>query len=309
MQVAFNILLPIMMFALAMYYLARILHIKLITASGYQMTSRNVYHSSIAFLKTIFALLLLILIHNSFQTREVLELFLFLSVFLAYSVLQSSYSVGGFVSRMEQLFLSTKIFFTKNIKDLFRIVKTFHKSIYKHTSIYAKILVVAVFLFSFIPNASIFLFSNLLYSSLLVLFLTVPFFMTPSVYFGMISLLIMGNDGSNISVHSFNPLIMMLSFSILFLGMSLDRRMQNQMFLLITVLPVRKLNFKLGYEQLYFKGRMTIYRNYLNHYYYVYDRMNGVVVVYHTDINAKLSMRVLRKMVKQTKQEVHQFGL
>jgi hypothetical protein len=125
----------------------------------------------------------------------------------------------------------------------------------------------------------------------------------------MISLLIMGNEGSNISIHSFNPLLMMLAFSILFLGMSLDRRMQNQMFLLITILPVKKLNFHLGYEQVYFKGRITIYQNYLNHYYYVYDRMNGVVVVYHTDINVKLSMRVLKKMIKQTKQEVHQFGL
>jgi len=113
----------------------------------------------------------------------------------------------------------------------------------------------------------------------------------------------MGNQGDNISIHSFNPLLMMLAFLILFLGMSLDRRMQNEMFLLITILPVKKLNFHLGYEQLYFRRRMTIYRNYINHYYYIYDRTNGIVVVYHTDINARLSMRVLKKMIKQTKQE------
>jgi hypothetical protein len=309
MQITFNILLPIMMFILALYYLARIMHIKLLATNTYQMTTRNVYHGSIAFIKTVVALLLLVFVHNSFHTREILELVLFLSIFLTYSVLQSSYSVGGFVSRMEQLFQSTKIFFTKNMRDLFRIVKTFHKSIYKHTSIYAKILVVGIFLFSFIPNASIFLFSNLVYSIILIVFLTVPFFLTPSIYFGMISLLIMGNQVENINFNSFNPLLMMLAFSTLFLGMSLDRKMQNEMFLLITVLPVKKLNFRLGYEQLYFKGRMTIYRNYLNHYYYVYDRTNGIVVVYHTDINARLSMRVLKKMVKQTKQEVHAYGL
>jgi len=119
----------------------------------------------------------------------------------------------------------------------------------------------------------------------------------------------MGNQGDNISIYSFNPLLMMLAFFVLFLGMSLDRRMQNQMFLLITILPVKKLNFRLGYEQVYFKGRMTIYRNYLNHYYYIYDRMNGIVVVYHSDINARLSIRVLRKMIKQTKQEVRLNGL
>lgn len=309
MQITFNILLPIMMLLLALYYLARIMHIQLLTTNTYQMTSKNVFYSSIAFLKTIFALVLLISIHNSFQTREIIELVLFLSVFLAYSILQSSYSFGGFLSRMAQLYQSTLIFFRKNIKDLFRIIKTFHKSIYKHTSIYAKIIVVSIFLFSFIPNASIFLFSNVLYASLLIVFFTIPFFLNPSIYFGMISLLIMGNEGQNISIHSFNPLLMMLSFSILFLGMTLDRKMQNQMFLLITILPVKKLHFRLGYEQLYFKSRITIYRNYINHYYYVYDRTNGVVVVYHTDINARLSMRVLKKMIKQTKQEVKTHGL
>ena len=87
----------------------------------------------------------------------------------------------------------------------------------------------------------------------------------------------------------------------LLLGFSIEDRLEDKMFLTVKVMEVKRFNFKLGYDVVFDKKKVIIYKNIINGYYYVYFRSIGLVVVYHSDFDVKLSNAVQRYMINEAK--------
>jgi hypothetical protein len=260
-----------------------------------------ILYGLLAFVKTIIAMFLIIFIHNSFNDSELLELLLFLVVFAAFSLLQSIYSLGGFLSRNKLLYYQTRQFFASGSKKISKMMEHFNDAYIEQSTIVMQILVTALFIIIFIPNISILITTNLIFVIALVLLLGLSLALNHIIYFGFISLMIFQFQPVGITFSNINPILFTLSFIVLFMGMSIDRRLQHKMFFLITVMQVKKFNFKLGYELVHQDKRVTIYQNMINHYYYVYYQTIGLVVVYHSEIDVKVSSLVTKKMIQYGK--------
>jgi hypothetical protein len=121
------------------------------------------------------------------------------------------------------------------------------------------------------------------------------------IYFGLTSLLVFQLNESVIEWNNIPFLPLTLSFFVIVLGVVLETRLERRMFILIKVLPVKRLNFNLGYNIVWDKRSIIIYQNQINHYYYTYFRKIGVVVVYHSIYDAKISFMVLNRMIQYGK--------
>lgn len=252
-------------------------------------------------IKSIVIITLIILIHNTYHSEEYVELILFILVFFVFSVLQSTWSLSGFLTKSKNLYYNAKHFYrdksTKADKFVDKIIDIF----VGQGEIIVKVIVFIGFIFVFIPNITLFITSNIIYFLGLILLIGLSLIMNNIIYFGFVSLMIYQFDPVSISFTNVNWLVLILSYLVIILGLSLENRLEKKMFFIITVMEVKKFNFKLGYDILLDKKHVIIYQNLVNKYYYVYYRNIGLVTVYYCDFDISLSDTVMRELIKEGK--------
>lgn len=303
MRYFFTIALPIILIFFAFFVMYR--YQKNIFRNFISETAKSYALSSVflALFKSGVALALVIFIHNSFYSSYI-QLVLYLVVFMFFSVFQSSYSLGGFLTRNKTIYSQSKSFFSGGTKRFDNLFKWFNDRYFDRSTTLMKIAIVVVFIVVFIPNFSILLTSNILFSVAVILLIGISLFFNHIIYFGLVALLVLSNHPYVIGFDLLSIILGFLSFVILFVGFSIDYRLSQKMFFLVTMMPVKRFNFKLGYQYVADDKQVIIYQNQINKYYYVYYRKIGLVVVYYTDIDLKLSKRVQNKMIRYGKSHI-----
>lgn len=251
------------------------------------------------FIKSIIIYGLIIFIHNSGHKDQYVEMVLFILIFFVYSVIQSSYSISAFLSRGESLLYQMTHFYQDKGE---RVDKFFNKMLdvmQGAGSVFVKVLIVIGFFIIFIPNISLFITTNILYFLLFILLIGLSLIMNNILYFGLISLMIFQIEPVSLSFDNINIFVMLSSYVIILVGLSLENRLERKMFFVVNVVEVRKLNFNLGYSQIRNNKQYILFQNQVNHYYYIYFRQIGLVVVYHCDFKVELSNHVINYMIKQ----------
>jgi hypothetical protein len=244
---------------------------------------------------------LIILVHNSFHDDQYLEVLIFISLLFTFSVIQSPFSLGGFLTRSKNLFYQVRTFYRDKSERADRFINKIIDIFVGKGQIMIKILIFIGFIFVFIPNITLFITSNILYFLLTIFLVSLSLLLNNVVYFGFVALLIFQFDPVSISFENVNYLVLFSSFIVLLLGLSIENRLEKKMFYLVTVMEVKRFNFKLGYHMLLDTKNTVVYQNVINQYYYVYFRKIGLVVVYYCDFDLSLSAYLERQMVREAK--------
>jgi hypothetical protein len=259
----------------------------------------------LALVKSGIALTLIVMIHNSIYSSSI-QLVLYLVVFMLFSIFQSAYSLGGFLTRNKSLYYYSKSFFKSGTRRFDQLFEWFNERYQTHSTTLMKLVVIVLFTIVFLPNFSILLTSNILFSVSIIVLMGVSLFINHIIYFGLTGLLVLQYHPY---IYSFEPIpvfLIVLTFIILFVGFSIDYRLQQKMFFVVTMMPVKRFNFKLGYDKVTETKHAIIYQNIINKYYYVYFRRIGLVVVYYSELDLKVSKIVQHKMVQYGKKYIHQ---
>ncbi len=253
------------------------------------------------FIKSLIIYSLIIVIHNSAHTDSYVELILMVLVFFVFSVVQSAYSLSAFLSRGESLLYTVANYYKDKGE---RVDKFFNRLLDLAAgagSLLVRILIIIGFIIVFIPNISLFITTNILYFLLFILLVGLSLIMNNILYFGLISLMIFQIEPVSMTFTDINYPVMILSYLVILVGLSMENRLEKKMFFIINILEVKRLNFKLGYTKIKDTKQYVLYQNQVNHYYYVYFRQIGLVVVYYCDFKVELSGYVIKYMVKQGK--------
>ncbi|MCF7925501.1 MAG: hypothetical protein K9L26_03110 [Candidatus Izimaplasma sp.] len=305
MRYFISIILPILMLTLAFYSMYH--YQKHIFKNFIQDTAKSYAISTvfIALVKTAIALFLIVLVHNAFYDQSLTELVLLLVIFMGFSILQSAYSIGGFLTRNKLFYYQTKSIIINETKRFNQLFSWFNEQYRTHSKTLMKLVIIAVFVIVFLPNFSILLTTNLIFALLIIILVIISLAFNQLIYFGFVALLIFQYQPEVITFESMNLLLMSITFIVLFVGLSIDHRLQQKMFFLITMMPVKRFNFKLGYEKIADNKQVIIYKNIINQYYYVYFRKIGLVVVYHSEVDLKVSRVVQFKMIQYGKKYIY----
>lgn len=252
-----------------------------------------------ALIKSIITMGLIIIIHNSFHDDHFIELAFFIIVLFTFSIFQSSYSLGGFLTRSKSLLYYSKTFFNDSGTRVDNFINRVTDIFVGKGQFFVKGIIFIVFIVVFIPNITIFITGNILYLVIIVLLIVLSLLLNNIIYFGIISILIFQVDPVSIHLIDANYLVLTTSFIVLLIGFSIEDRLEDKMFLPLKVMEVKRFNFKLGYNVLFHKPRVTIYQNIINKYYYVYFRDIGLVIVFYSDFDIKLSNSILKYLIKE----------
>lgn len=274
-----------------------------------EMTLQKVLKYSIeVIVKSVIVMTLIVFIHNSFHDDHFLELTLFVIIFFIYSVIQSGYSVSGFLNRNKHVHTTFFEFFRLSTNRLNKVLNSIDDRLFVQASILIKVVVVVVFIFIFIPSASVYITTNLIFIAIILFFIVLSLLQNNIIYFGLTSLIVFQFNDHAVSLANFNGWALVVSFSIILIGTAVETRLERRMFLLIRAMEVKKFNFNLGYQQTYESKHIIMYENTINHYYYVYYRKIGIVLVYHSILDPKVSNIVMRKMVNHGIGYLKQYG-
>ncbi len=249
--------------------------------------------------KALISLLLIVLIHNNFHEQHLIELTLFLALFFGFSILQSSFSINGFFSRIRYIYRYAKMFFLKRSEDANEFRDKLTEAASGSYSFVIKAAVVIAFLVLFLPNITVFVAANIFYFLFLLGLILLATLLNNIVYFGISALIAFQYDPGSITFGDFNPLVMTLTFVILLVGFVVETRLDNRMFFIKTVMNVKSFKFHLGYQEIYRSGSIIIYRNLVNGYYYFYYRITGLVIVYDSYADLSISGAITRKMIRK----------
>jgi len=252
-------------------------------------------------LKSFLIMFLIIIIHNSVHSDHFVELLLFVLVFFVFSIIQSSFSLGSFMFRFKNLKKTTIEFFKDKTKRADKFIHRLYDSVDGMEAVFFKVIIIFAFILIFLPNITIFITTNIIYITLILVFLIASLLLNNIIYFGIVSLMIFQFNPVSLSFDNANYIVLFSSYLVILLGLSLDNRLDSKMFSLIRVMEVKKFNFELGYDLLKQTNRIQVYQNKLNKYYFVYFRLLGLVVVYHTDIDIKLSNNMIKKLIDNSK--------
>jgi hypothetical protein len=119
------------------------------------------------------------------------------------------------------------------------------------------------------------------------------------IFFGIIGLIVFQYDPASINLSNANLYILTLTFLIILTGLVVETRMDNRMFFVKTVMSVKSFKWHLGYEKIHQSNEVIIYQNLVNHYYYFNYRITGLVIVYDSIIDLRLSPYITRKMIQK----------
>jgi len=298
MNIFLPIVLPIILLVLAFTYLYKLHRLKLSSwYKGYEIKDIFKY-GFYSLLKSTFIYINIIFIHNAYHDHHMIELTLFILLFAVFSVLQSAYSLSGFVSRNKLLYYSSLDYFRESYKKINSIFSGYASKFIKHVTLLAKIVIILMFVFTFVPNISIFVTANVIYIIVILFLVVISLALNNIVYFGFVSLMVFQYEPASLSLDNTNFLFATISFIIILVGTSVENRFQNKMFFLITIMPLKKFNFNLGYNIIQETKQVKVYQNIINNYYYIFYKKSGIVIVYNTLIDPKTSNLVINKMVK-----------
>jgi hypothetical protein len=260
------------------------------------------FYSIPIILKSAFALFLIVLIHNNFHSDHILELALFISVFFLFSLYQSSFSISGFFNRNKYVyasFVQYVLMTSSKIKSVSKL--RIHSSI---TSVFIRALILIGFLVLMVPQVSLLITLNILFLIIIAFMIVLSLLQNNFIYFGLVSLLIFRVNEELISFSDMPYVSLILSYLILLIGAALETRLNRRMFTLITIMPVKRFNFKLGYDLIHDTKSVLIYQNVINKYYYVYYRKLGIVVVYYAMYDPSISWIVIHNMISYGKETI-----
>jgi hypothetical protein len=296
-EYVYSVFLPILLLILAMWFIRKNYRSYVINWRK-EITAKKVfYYSGPVLIKSIVSMLLIIVIHNYAHSDHALELILFILLYIALAIFQSAYSFGGFLSRMKYIFTYTvKMFNTKSqeAEDFKNRVldSTFNK--YKFL---VRIVIIMSFIFVFIPNISLFVVSNIVYFLIILSLLLLSLALNNLIYFGLIALMIFQFAPVEIAFGEVNYLVLTLSFLVIVIGNVIETRMDNRMFRMVANRAVKTLNFSSGYTTVYYTKKIVVYQQKTNHYYYIYYRLTGIVIIFESMFDAKLTDFIVRKMI------------
>lgn len=301
MRYFLSIALPLILLTLGLWY-SFIIHKRYLLMWRKEASFKEfLIYAFPTFFKSIVIMSLIIFIHNTFHTHDYTELVLFILVFFVFSIVQSPWSLGGFLTKSKTLLHNAKFFYRDKSTRADRFVNKIIDIFVGQGQILIKILIFIGFIIIFIPNITLFITTNILYFLLLFILVGLSLIMNNIIYFGFVSLMIFQFDPVSISFTNINYLVLILSYLVIILGLTLENRLEKKMFYVITVMEVKKFNFKLGYNTLRDKKNVIIYQNVINRYYYVYFRNIGLVVVYYCDFDISLSIAVQNQLIKDGK--------
>ena len=291
----------VVIFLTVSYFYASNMYFRQLRNWNHEITWRKVfiYITPIA-IKSLVALFLIILIHNSFYDEHLFQLTLFIFVFFIFSIFQSSFSIMGFFNRNKYVYASFLEFFRGTSNRINGMFQRLGETINGVTFL-LRVGIIIGFIAIFIPNISLVVTSNLIFLLLIVLMIGLALLQNNIIYFGLTSLFVFQLNEATITLDNIPYLILFVSFIILAVGVTLETRLERRMFVLINVLPVKRLNFNLGYDIVWDRRSIIIYQNQVNQYYYTYFRKIGIVVVYHSLYDAKISYIVLNRMIRYGK--------
>ena len=292
-----SIIMPILLFVVAIIYLYHF-NYRQLKFWRKEITYRKVFeYITVIFIKSAIAFTLVIFVHNSFHDDHLLELTLFVLIFFIFSVIQSGYSLSGFLNRNKLAYSSFIDYFHLSSTRLNKFINSIDDRVFFQAKTLVKVLIITLFVVLFIPNVSLFITTNVLFLLFIGVMVGLALLQNNVIYFGFMSLMVFQYYGEAVAFDNLNLFVLIPSFLILLVGITLETRLERRMFDLINVMPVKRFNFKLGYDVVYDRRQIIMYQNMINHYYYVYYRKIGVVVVYHSDIDPKVSNIVLNKMI------------
>lgn len=265
-----------------------------------ELTFRKIaFYSSVILIKALLLMFLIILVHNNFHDDHIIELTLFLSLFFVFAIVQSSYSFGGFIGRIKYIYRYAKQFFQARSTNANEFRDNFNKTTNQPYSVLVKILVIILFFLVFIPNITVFVAANIIYLFFILFLLIVSMLLNNVIYFGIIGLIVFQYDPASIVISDINWYILSLTFLIILIGFVLETRMDNRMFFVKTVMSVKSFKWHLGYDRIFSSDNVIIYQNLVNHYYYFNYRITGLVIVYDSLIDIRLSPFLARKMIQK----------
>lgn len=295
------IILCIILFLVVGYAYASNVYYKQLKNWNHEVTVKKVWIYFLPILiKSVIALSFVILVHNAFHDDHILELTLFILIFFLFSIFQSAFSVMGFYSRVKHMYGAFTDYFRMSSSKMNKSLHEYALPI-KSATFLLRFLVIVGFVVVFIPNFSLFLTVNIIFILFIGMMIILSLLLNNIIYFGMISLFVFQLEEASISFTNIPYLMLFVSFFIIVVGVTLETRLERRMFDLIRVLPVKRLNFKLGYNVILDKKDIIVYQNYVNGYYYIYFRKVGVVNVYYTMYDAKTSDIVINKMIQYGK--------
>ncbi len=301
-MILISIVLPILLLILAAWFIS-INYRAYIVNWGKELTTKKVLsYGFIVFIKTSIMYTIIIIIHLNFHKDHNLELVLFTGLYFIAAILQSAYSFGGFISRVKFIGNYSLSKFRKKSKEAEDFKNKIKDSAFEHYSTLIKAVVIIAFIVLFIPNISIFVISNIFYFLLIISFILLSLLLNNLIFFGLVSLMIFQYDPIGISLSEINFVVLFLSFIVLFIGVVIETRLDNRMFSIIASRMIKSINFNKGYTPIYQTKGIIVYQNKVNSYYYTYYRYNGIVVVFESFFDAKLSNYIVRKMINKGSQ-------
>ncbi|MBN2604700.1 MAG: hypothetical protein JXR62_02605, partial [Bacilli bacterium] len=132
--------------------------------------------------------------------------------------------------------------------------------------------------------------------------LLLTFALNNIIYFGLVSLMIFQYDPVSITLSHGHPAILILSYLVLIIGLTIETRFDNRMCHIVGSRVVKQVDFSTGFIPVLYKKQYFVYQNVLSGNYYIYYRLNGIVLLFESYYDAKLSKAVVKKMIFKGKQ-------
>lgn len=303
-----SIVLPILLFILAIWFI-RINYNSYMINWGKELTFKKIlYYGLPVVIKTTGLYVLIIMIHNDFHSDHLLELILFILIYVIVAIFQSAYSIGGFLSRLKYIKSMAINLIKKKTQETEEYVNKIIDDSFMKYSYIIKVIILFAFIVIFIPNITVYVLSNIFYLIVIISLLLFSLALNNIIYFGIISLIIFQFDPIGVSFAETNYIVLASSYLVMMSGMIIETRMDNRMFKIVASRMVKDLNFDLGYSVVYYRKDVTVYQNKTNNYYYMYYRLNGIVTVFESKFDAKLSIFIIKKMIFKGTQYLKQFG-
>ena len=303
-----SIVLPILLMVLAAWFIGMNYRSYLLNWRKELTFKKIVYYGVPAVIKSVVFLILVIIIHNYFHSHNNIELLLFIILYVLMAIFQSAYSLGGFLSRIKYISKYSLFMFRKKSMDAENFKDKVIDETFMKYSLLLKLFIIISFIIIFIPNISVFIVSNIFYFLMILSLLVLSLALNNIIYFGIVSLMIFQFDPIEISFLEVNYIVLFLSFMTILIGMVIETRMDNRMFRIVASRMIKSLNFSNGYIKIYHRKDIVVYQNILNKHYYIYYRMNGIVTVFESVLDAKLSHFIVRKMIFKGTQYLKSFG-
>lgn len=292
-----SIVIPVLLLILAVWFMRLQYRAYFINWREEITFRKSVSYGIPILIKSIVIFVLIILIHNRFHNDQKLELVLYIALFIIFSVIQSAYSTGGFKSRVKVITHFSHKYFNKYSKEADDFIDKIRNASFERYSYLIRILLLIAFITTFLPNIGLFVASNIAVFLFIMSLILLSVMLNNLIYFGFISLMIFQFDPVTLNIIHSNHIVLALSYLVILVGLIIETRLDNRMFSMVGNRAIKNVDFKKGYVKVYTGKSTLVYQNILNRYYYVYFRKHGIVIMFESLYDAKLTKAIVKKMI------------